>query len=179
MPKIFKCDVKVEADLEVTKTLSIQAPTQDAHAATKKYVDDVVASDISTSTTNFNGNLSSSDNTIQKALDTLDNLSTGAPTMVRITDANSPYSVTSGDKSILAIFTSSLNIDLPQITSSNNNMIVEIFASAPGVSIDAYSGQKILIYSTEYDTISSANYFNYWCRLRADNTSGKWYGVST
>lgn len=172
-------ELEFKSKTKFTGDTNFSTPDDDDDAATKKYVDDVVASDIATSTTNFNGNLSSSDNTIQKALDTLDNLSTGAPTMVRITDTNSPYSVSSGDKNILAIFTTALNIDLPQITSSNNNMIVEVIASAVGVTIDAYTNQKIVVYGTEFDTISSANYFNYWCRLRADNTSGKWYGVST
>lgn len=53
------------------------------------------ASSISTDTTNFNNNLSAADTTVQKALDTIDNLSIPA-SLTGYTDAASPYSTALG-----------------------------------------------------------------------------------
>lgn len=142
--RVFKGDVKIEADLEVTKTLTIQTPTQDTHAAPKKYVDD------------------------------------RAFTKVRITDANSPYSVPAGREiHIVTKMTTAINIDLPTVSSSNDGNVIEIWNAVTGVTIDAASGQKIRLYGEDLDQANNTNYFYYWCRLTADNTEGKWIGVSS
>lgn len=55
------------------------------------YKEQVDAKDIDSNTSNFNGNLSSSDTTVQKALDTLDDMSAGGGSMV-YPDAGIPLS---------------------------------------------------------------------------------------
>lgn len=59
--------------------VQVATPTADADVATKKYVDDnaggsVTAGDVTTTVTGFNNNLSATDDTVQKALDTIDNI---------------------------------------------------------------------------------------------------------
>lgn len=96
-------------------------------------------------------------------------------TIVRITDSDSPYSVpSSGNYIIKAIKTTTLTINMPEITSSNNNQRIIIHTYNGYPTVNAYSGQKI---HTNYDQDTVFPY--QLLDAIADSTLRKWLALSS
>lgn len=111
------------------------------------------ASTTTVDTSSFNNNLSAADDTVQKALDTIDDLvlSGSSDTVIELTFSNDGYNPSNREYLTVDTTLGNVNINLSTLASSSNHII--------GVKKTDSSGNKVIINANGSELIDNANTF--------------------